>query len=196
MVKTVAGVDVRELHPSAVGRRDQQGFTLIELMVVLLIIGILMAIAIPTYLGERNHAEDKAAQTTLRNALGTIDALYTQNGDFETVLPLAVPVSVVQAAEPAIQWSQSSSGPNQVGVQATGHNSAVMVAKSLSGKCFWIMDVETDKASIIRSSFYNSETITGAGVWYATRSPGGPGGSCELGLSSPWVWYRSTGAGW
>jgi hypothetical protein len=62
--------------------------------------------------------------------------------------------------------------------------------------CFWIMDVETDNASIIGSSFFNSETITGAGVWYATRSPGGPGGSCELGLNSPWSWSRSTGTGW
>ena len=45
------------------------GFTLIELMVVVLIIAILIAIAIPTFLGARTRAQDRAAQASLRNAL-------------------------------------------------------------------------------------------------------------------------------
>ena len=43
-------------------RRDEEGFTLIELMVVVLIIAILIAIAIPTFLGARPRAQDRAAQ--------------------------------------------------------------------------------------------------------------------------------------
>ena len=51
-------------------RRDrEEGFTLIELMVVVLIIAILIAIAIPTFLGARERAQDRAAQSSLRNAL-------------------------------------------------------------------------------------------------------------------------------
>src|SRR5438067_8072275 len=56
--------------------RDE-GFTLIELMVVVLIIAILIAIAIPTFLGARKRAQDRAAQSNLRNALTAEKTYYT-----------------------------------------------------------------------------------------------------------------------
>ena len=49
--------------------RTEEGFTLIELMVVVLIIAILLAIAIPSFLGARSKAQDRAAQSNARNAL-------------------------------------------------------------------------------------------------------------------------------
>jgi type IV pilus assembly protein PilA len=57
--------------------RSEEGFTLIELMVVVLIIAILLAIAIPTFLGARSRAQDRAAQSNLRNALTTEKTYYT-----------------------------------------------------------------------------------------------------------------------
>ena len=64
-------------------RRDQEeGFTLIELMVVVLIIAILIAIAIPTFLGARERAQDRAAQSSLRNALTAAKTAYTDNSDY------------------------------------------------------------------------------------------------------------------
>src|SRR5437899_11537396 len=55
---------------------------LIELMVVVLIIGILIAIALPTFLGARNKANDRAAQSSLRNALTTAKACFTDNDSY------------------------------------------------------------------------------------------------------------------
>ena len=57
----------------------EAGFTLIELMVVLLIIAILLAIAIPTFLGVTNTASDRAAQSNLTNALTEGKTLYEVN---------------------------------------------------------------------------------------------------------------------
>jgi type IV pilus assembly protein PilA len=57
-------------------RTSDRGFTLIELMIVVLIVAILVAIAIPTFLGQRKEAEDTAAKSNLRNALTTEKAIY------------------------------------------------------------------------------------------------------------------------
>ena len=56
---------------------EDEGFTLIELMVVILIIAILIAIAIPTFLGAQKRAKDRAAQSDLRNALSAGKTLAT-----------------------------------------------------------------------------------------------------------------------
>jgi type IV pilus assembly protein PilA len=63
------------------GRRDEEGFTLIELMVVVLIIAILMAIAIPTFLSARGNAQAKAAESNIRNAITDEQTYFTGAGN-------------------------------------------------------------------------------------------------------------------
>ena len=79
-------------------QKDESGFTLIELMVVVLIIAILVAIAVPTFLNQRQNAQNRSAQSDLRNALSSVKAYYAENQDFtETVADM-------QAIEPNLDW--------------------------------------------------------------------------------------------
>ena len=61
---------------------NEGGFTLIELLVVVIIIGILAAIAIPTFLNQREKAWQKAAQSDLRNAAIVAEEHFSENGTY------------------------------------------------------------------------------------------------------------------
>jgi type IV pilus assembly protein PilA len=63
-------------------RNDQGGFTLIELLVVIIIIGILLAIAVPSYLAFKEKAEKSAAQANVRSAIPAAEAYYSDNGNY------------------------------------------------------------------------------------------------------------------
>ena len=62
--------------------RGQGGFTLIELLVVIIIIGILLAIAIPSYLKFRDRANKSAAQANVRASIPAVEAYYADNDTY------------------------------------------------------------------------------------------------------------------
>jgi type IV pilus assembly protein PilA len=84
--------------------QDEQGFTLIELLVVILIIGILAAVAIPTFLNQRGKAYDSNAQSQAKTAQIAEETYATGNNGSYTASPAAL-----QAIEPSLNDTSSAS---------------------------------------------------------------------------------------
>jgi type IV pilus assembly protein PilA len=67
--------------------QDESAFTLIELLVVLIIIGVLLAIAIPSYLGFQKKAQSTAAASDVRSAIPDVEAYYSDNNNYTNMAP-------------------------------------------------------------------------------------------------------------
>jgi type IV pilus assembly protein PilA len=108
-------------------------------MVVVMVIAVLIAIAIPTFLGFRAGAQDKAAQAALTTAEKITQAVIVEQGSIPSTAALLL---LLPTIEPSIDWidhTASSTRPSQISVdEDNGGQELALAALSRSGDCFYL----------------------------------------------------------
>jgi type IV pilus assembly protein PilA len=136
-------------------RDEEDGFTLIELMVVVMILAILLVMGLPTFLGVRGRFQDRAAQSDLRNVVLAARILYTDNATFATANDSSSGLVTIVENMCYVPTAQASISTNPVApacTSGTGKGSVSVAASlsqfaaarmSASQSCFVIVDSTT-----------------------------------------------------
>jgi type IV pilus assembly protein PilA len=126
------------------GDRRNDGFTLIELMVVVLIIAILLAVAIPTFLGAQQNARRRAAQANVRNVFTVEMVHYSDYGRFtedEALLQAQDSVFTYDNMLPIPSSPRSAFIDVQTSPGGRPDDTVYIASRTVDGECFWLRTV-------------------------------------------------------
>ena len=151
--------------------RGDEGFTLVELMVVVLIIAILIAVAIPTFLGARTRAQDRALHSELRNSLTAAKVFYTDNEHYgfaqADLQAVHANVSFVAGSNPPVGQVGFVVLPNTLGWP---DQAAIFIGQSRSGTWYCLAD-EASGGNV--GTRYGESAVTGADLDTLAECVGG-----------------------
>ena len=152
-------------------------------MVVLLIMAILLAIAIPTFLGVKGGAQDRATQSNLNTALTNAKAIYGNNqayGSTGTTFTSGQMVTQLTSSEASLKFvndATATTSQNTISVAVDGSgNGLILVGYSQNGKSCWGLLTNETTNQTVPTATNDSATInttawpnaTSAGTWYAS----------------------------
>ncbi|GLW30684.1 type II secretion system protein [Actinoplanes regularis] len=153
-------------------KQDDKGFTLIELLVVVVIIGVLVAIAVPVYLNYRQGAADKSAQSDTRGALAAVEQYYTNNGN-------AYPPASAAQTNDGTAAKATLSLP---AIPATGGNNAVITLSDKTQLAYVFVAATATTPATYRVCATNTG---GSGKWYVYDSSAGGSVKAAVGALQP-----------
>jgi type IV pilus assembly protein PilA len=146
------------LHKLRRRAEDENGFTLIELLVVILIIGILAAIAIPTFLNQKNKAGDAAAESLSRTAATAMETYATtNNGSYS-----GANAASLNSIEPSLRTAPSTTSAYLSSASGTA-SSYTVVATAPSGNAFTITN--NGGQSTFTCTTAGKGTCSAGGTW-------------------------------
>jgi type IV pilus assembly protein PilA len=164
---------------------EEEGFTLIELMVVVINIGVLIAITMPTFMGARNRAQNRGAMSDARSTIIAARTAYNDTISYSTATTTALPtleasITYVAAGTASAVGNQYSASVATGAVNGNANQEFAAAVMSPTGTCYTIDDVAAIGGTGAGNTF---------GTWYGTTATAGNcTGTWALANSALTVW--------